>query len=144
MNPERLEALRIAQRLILGGTHATYTADELGLLRRASGLPAAYGRECAAAVLSDAAAKRGFFGEHCDESRGQMEWIGRTFRLRETLRGIGHMGRAEYLHAGAVVLVTSEKTMHVVTVRVKGMSLTVFTDALEAASEEVDGTEYQG
>ncbi len=37
MNAEQLDALRIAQRVILAGPNATYTADELGLLRRASG-----------------------------------------------------------------------------------------------------------
>ena len=114
MNPEQLDAVRIAKRVMLGGPNGTYNADELGLLRRASGLLTAYGRECADAVLSDAAARRGFFGEHSDESRRQMAWTGRTFRLRATLRGTGQKGTVEYFPAGAVVLVTSEKIMHVV------------------------------
>lgn len=73
-----------------------------------------------------------------------MEWTGRTFRLRATLRGIGHTGTVEYIPAGEVVLVTSQKIMHVVTVRFKGRAITVFADALEASGEEVDGTEYSG
>ncbi len=68
MNAEQLNALRIAQRVILAGPNATYTADELGLLRRASGLSDAYGRECAQAVLFNAAARCGFFAEKQEKS----------------------------------------------------------------------------
>ena len=71
-------------------------------------------------------------------------WIGRAFRLREKLRAIGDRGGAELIPAGEIVLVTSEKTMHVVTIRSKGRSLTVFADSLESAGEDVDGAEYTG
>ena len=71
-------------------------------------------------------------------------WIGKAFRLREKLRAIGHLSTVEYLPAGEIVLVTSEKAMQVVTVRARGRSFTVFADALEASGEEVDGSEYTG
>jgi len=69
MNPDQLDALRIAKRVILAGSAGTYTADELAKLRRASGLANEYGRECARAVLFDAAAGCGFFAEKRDASR---------------------------------------------------------------------------
>ncbi len=68
MTTEQRDALRIAQRVILAGRTATYTADELATLRRASGLADKYGRECATAVLFDATAGCGFFAENQSES----------------------------------------------------------------------------
>ena len=67
MNPEQLDALKIARRVVLAGPTARYTTDELATLRRASGLPDQYGRECAQAVLFHAAAGSGFFAENRDE-----------------------------------------------------------------------------
>ena len=68
MNKDQLDCVKLAARVILAGPAATYSAEELAKLRRASGLPDEYGRECAQAVLIDAASGCGFFAENQNES----------------------------------------------------------------------------
>lgn len=65
-------------------------------------------------------------------------WIGRTFRLREKLRAITSTGAIEYIAPGTVVVVASEKVMHVVTVQEQERRLIVFADDLEKCGEELD------
>jgi len=68
MSKDQLDCVKLAARVILAGPAATYSAEELAKLRRAFGLTDEYGRECAEAVLMDAAAGCGFFAENQDES----------------------------------------------------------------------------
>ena len=65
-------------------------------------------------------------------------WTGRTFRLREKLRAITPAGTIEHIPAGTVVIVVSEKVMHVVTVQDQNRRLIVFADDLEKCGEELD------
>lgn len=62
MNPEQLDALSLAVKVVFTGPAGTYNLDDLAELRRASGL-SKYIHECAQAVLVDAIARRGFFSE---------------------------------------------------------------------------------
>jgi hypothetical protein len=71
-------------------------------------------------------------------------WTGRTFRLREKLRAITSTGTVEHITAGTVVVVASEKVMHVVTVQVQNRRLIVFADDLEKCGEEIKGPEDSG
>jgi hypothetical protein len=68
-------------------------------------------------------------------------WTGRTFRLREKLRAITSAGTIEHIASGTVVVVASEKVMHVVTVQVQNRRLIVFADDLEKRGEEIKGPE---
>ena len=69
MHPDQVEALTLAIALISSGPAGTYNAETLEKLRRASGLPHQYGRECAQAVLVDAIARRGFFAPTVRDSK---------------------------------------------------------------------------
>ena len=60
MNPEQLDALLLAVKVVFTGPAGTYNLDDLATLRRASGLQK-YIHECAQAVLVDAIGRRGFF-----------------------------------------------------------------------------------
>jgi len=68
-------------------------------------------------------------------------WTGKTFRLREKLRAITSTGTVEHIAGGTVVVVASEKVMHVVTVQVQNRRLIVFADDLEKCSEEIKAAE---
>jgi hypothetical protein len=68
-------------------------------------------------------------------------WIGRTFRLREKLRAITPTGAIEYIAANTVIVVASEKVMHVVTVLEQQRRLIVFVDDLEECGEEIKAEE---
>lgn len=65
-------------------------------------------------------------------------WTGRTFRLREKLRAITSTGAIEHIAASTVIVVASEKVMHVVTVLEHERRLIVFVDDLERCGEELD------
>jgi len=60
MNPEQLDALSLAVKVVFTGPTGTYSMDDLAKLRRASGLEK-YIHDCAQVVLVDAIARRGFF-----------------------------------------------------------------------------------
>jgi hypothetical protein len=60
VNPEQLEALTLAVKVVFAGPTGTNSLDDLAKLRRASGLQK-YTHECAQAVVVDAIARRGFF-----------------------------------------------------------------------------------
>ena len=60
MNPEQLEALSLAVKVVFTGPSGTYSLDDLAKLKRASGLQK-YIHDCAQAALVDAIARRGFF-----------------------------------------------------------------------------------
>jgi hypothetical protein len=60
MNPEQLEALTLAVKVVFAGPTGTFNLEDHATLRRASGLEK-YIHECAQAVLVDALARRGFF-----------------------------------------------------------------------------------
>jgi hypothetical protein len=68
-------------------------------------------------------------------------WIGRTFRLREKLRAITPTGAIEYIAPSTVIVVASEKVMHVVTVLEQQRRLIVFVDDLEKCGEEIKAEE---
>ena len=68
-------------------------------------------------------------------------WIGRTFRLREKLRAITPTGAIEYIAPSTVIVVASEKVMHVVTVLEHERRLIVFADDLEKCGEEIKASE---
>ena len=65
-------------------------------------------------------------------------WTGRTFRLRGKLRAITSAGTIEYIAAGTVVLVATEKVMHLVTVLDQDKRLIAFADDLEKCAEDLD------
>jgi hypothetical protein len=68
-------------------------------------------------------------------------WIGRTFRLCEKLRAITSTGAIEYIAPSTVIVVASEKVMHVVTVLEHERRLIVFVDDLEKCGEEIKDSE---
>jgi hypothetical protein len=62
MNPEQIDALKLAVKVVFNGPSGTYSLEQLALLRSASGHEK-YIHECAQAVLVDAIARQGFFAE---------------------------------------------------------------------------------
>jgi hypothetical protein len=68
MNPEQLDALRLAVKVVFAGPTGTFSLEDHIKLRRASGLEK-YVHECAQAVLVDAIARRGFFAPTVRDSK---------------------------------------------------------------------------
>jgi alkylhydroperoxidase family enzyme len=59
LNPEQLEALTLAVKVVFAGPTGTFNLEDHATLRRGSGLEK-YIHECAQAVVVDAVARRGF------------------------------------------------------------------------------------